>query len=307
MKSFYKKILFFLIPILIVWAIVEVFYQTTPNNYTYKTEQIAKKRESIETLLLGDSHILFGLNPDFLTSETFNIANISQSLYFDELILNKYIDDIPNLKTVVINISYFSLSSKENSKEDRWRKYFYHNQMDLEVPLIHPLDLRKYSLATTRKFQKTFLLIDGYLTEGTIVNCYANGYGKQDDTNIVKDKKKISSIIAKKHEDNLLDFNQNTKRVSRMIELCQSKDIKVILLQTPIHDIYYSLLNQKKTIKINTTLDSLTKVYKNTIHLDWTQHKSFNTNDLRDADHLTNEGAKKCSLILNEVIEKLFF
>src|SRR5690606_38546314 len=121
-----------LLPIILVWGATEVFYRSVENNYTYKNERIISEYKEIETLVFGDSHAFFGINPQYFSTKTFNIANVSQSLYFDELLLKKHIDSLPQLKTVILNISFFTLSVVDDSSEDRWRKYFYQQQMKLE-------------------------------------------------------------------------------------------------------------------------------------------------------------------------------
>lgn len=305
MLKLYKHIILFLIPIILGWLVVELFYRITPNNYTVKTEEIQKQAASIETLILGDSHAFYGVDPEYISSTTFNIANISQSLYFDELLLKKYIDKLPLLNTVMINISYFSLSAVENGTEDAWRKYFYEADMELEVPIVSSLDPKKYSLAFSRRLQKSVSLMYDYVLDGTIVHTYTNGYGIQDERDITPDKEYISALIAKKHEDGSVDFFENTQRLQRMLSLCKKNNIKVLLVKMPVYPAYYNLLNNAKNQKINTTLTQLEAKNTHVIFLDWSQHPAFNKQDLRDADHLTNEGAKKFSLLLNEEIKKI--
>ena len=305
MKRFYIKIVWFLLPVLLVGVGLEVFYQTTATNYTYKTRQISTAYNDSELLIFGNSHALYGLDPSYFSMRTFNIANISQSLYFDELLLHKHQPNLPHLKAVVFTISYFSLSQEDNTSEDTWRKYFYHQQMDLEVPIISDFDLRKYSMALARRFNKSVALIQEYTKEGTIVSCYPNGFGKQDENDIVEDKEAITPIIVKKHEDGLMDFSTNEARLKRMIELCEAANIKVFLVEMPVYKGYYDALRKEKVAKIMSTLASLESNYSNVTYLKLSQNPLFNERDLRDADHLTNEGAKKCSMLLNTELKKI--
>lgn len=304
MKTFYKKLLLFLLPVFLVWGATEVFYRTVENNYTFKNKRIVSEYHDIETLVLGDSHAFFGINPKYFSSNTFNIANVSQSLFFDELLLVKHIDSLSNLKNIVLNISYFTLSAKDDSYEDRWRKYFYQQQMDLDVPTISTFDPNQYSLALTRRFAKSVTLFGEYLKNGTIVTCYDNGYGFQDKSNIVPDKEKTSEIIAKKHEDNSLDFESNINRLQRMIDLCNQKGVTVFLIEMPVYKTYYGLLDETKKEKINSSLSQLQQKNKSVYYYDFSLNENFNKSDLRDADHLTNKGAEKFSKLLDALIER---
>lgn len=302
MGQFYKKILYFLIPILVVWIGVELFYRTVPNNYTYKNEMVKSYYEHGEVLIFGSSHSFFGINPDYFERSTYNFSNISQSLYFDELLIEKHLEHFEDLKAIVLTIGYFTLSQQDDGLEDRWRKYFYDQQMDLDVPIVSNLDMKKYSLALARRFDKSVDLIHEYISEGTIKGCYANGYGIQDSTNIVVNKELVAINIARKHEDGSTDFNENRLRLNRIIERCASKNLKVFLVEMPVHKTYYNALNIDKRRKVSGLLRVLASANDNAVHIKLSRDPRFTENDLRDADHLTNEGAAKCSRILNELI-----
>ncbi len=304
MKSFYSKIVLFLLPIFLVWIATEVFYRNVENNYIFKTERLQVEKNRIETLVLGDSHAFFGINPDYFSTYTYNLANVSQSLYFDKLLLEKYIDSLPKLRTVVLNISYFSLSLADDTGEDKWRKYFYQQQMKVDVPSISVWDPRQYSLALSRRFGQSVELFKEYAVKGTLVSSYPNGYGMQDASNIVTDKVSISRLISKKHEDHSLDFRKNTKRLEQLITMCEKRNINLILVEMPVYKTYYGLLNLRKKKQISATLSRLEKKYRGVRYFNFSQDARFTDSDLRDADHLTNEGAVKFSKILNGIMER---
>lgn len=302
MKPFYKKTVYFLIPLLLVWLGTELFYRTVETTYTFKEITVKDYYDDGEILIMGSSHSFFGLNPDYFEDKTYNFSNISQSLYFDELLLEKHLDGFKKLKAVVLTIGYFTLSQEDDGSEDRWRKYFYDQQMDLNVPSVSNLDLKRYSLALTRRFDKSIDLISEYISEGTIVSCYPNGYGKQDSTNIVRDKELMAENIARKHEDGSSDFNVNRLRLNRIIEMCAKRNIRVYLVEMPVYKTYYAALDPQKKIKVSALLRVMASANSNTTHVKLSQDKRFTNSDLRDADHLTNAGAAKCSKILSAII-----
>ena len=304
MKSFYKKILIFLLPCIIVWIGTEVFYRSVETNYTFKHRTIVENYNRLEVLALGNSHSLYGINPIYFDRPTFNAANISQSLYFDELILEQHLERLTELKAVILTVSYFSLSQKDNTSEDRWRKYFYKEQMNLEVPIVSKFDIKNYSLSLARRFDKSLTLFHEYINEGTILACDENGYGLQDESDIVANKDQIASIIAKKHEDNSLDFRTGNTHLKNIISLCEERGIQVFLVEMPVYKNYYKLLNSEKVKKISATCNTLAEKHSHVHHIRLSQDSSFEDSDLRDADHLTTEGAKKCSKLLNEIIEE---
>jgi hypothetical protein len=209
---------------------------------------------------------------------------------------------MPRLKAVVVPVGYFSLSQKDDGLEDRWRKYFYDQQMGLKVPTVSALDPKRYSLALSRRLDRTVQLVRTYFEEGTLISCFPSGYGIQDSTDIVADKPAISKIIARKHEDGSLDFESNTKRLQRMITLCGKRNILFIPVIMPVHPEYYKALRANKWTRIKTTLKTLEKQNGNTYFLDLSRDPGLNTDDLRDADHLTNQGAAKYSRLISSYL-----
>lgn len=307
MRRLYSKLALFLLPLFLVWLALEVFYRQAPNNYSYKDQQLHKVAPFTKTLIMGDSHAFYGINPVYFKDPTFNLSNISQSLLTDELLLEKHIANLPALKTVFINISYFTLSAKENDLESNWRKYFYYHSMGIRAPSISFWNPQRYSMALIQRFDKSIDLVQQYYKNHTIVSATPLGYGKQDMSNIVQDKEAISVVIANKHEDNSLDFKHNTARLQRIIALCKKYGVGVVLLEMPVYPAYYNLLDTEKKEKIKSVLHELSGVNDTVFYLDLSTSPLFEKQDLRDADHLTNSGAKKCSIHLNRYIQDIPF
>ena len=305
MRRLYLKIALFLLPLFLVLLALEVFYRQVPNNYSYKDQQLQKVAPDVQTLVMGDSHAFYGINPVYFKDPTFNLSNISQSLLTDELLLEKHIANLPALKTVFINISYFTLSTKDNALESNWRKYFYHHNMGITAPSISFWNPQRYSMALIQRFDKSMDLVQKYHNNYTIVNATPLGYGMQDASDIVKDKEAISIVIANKHEDNSLDFKHNTARLQRIIALCKKYEVAVVLLEMPVYPAYYNLLDTEKKEKIKSNLNNLSGVDDTVFYLDLSTNPLFEKQDLRDADHLTNSGAKKCSEYLNTYLKDI--
>lgn len=303
MKKLTIKIAIFLLPVILTWAAVEIFYRNVDTNYSRKHEVIQEHYDSAEIIILGSSHSYYGLNPEYFNQRTYNFSNISQSLYFDELLLNKHLDNFRDLKAVVLTIGYFTLTQEDDGSEDRWRKYFYDQHMDLDVPSVSRLDPKRYSLALSRRFNRSVDLISEYAKNGTIITHLANGYGIQDSTDIVSDKDKVSLNIARKHENGSMDYKVNQERLERIIAACRKRGVKVYLVQMPAYPAYYKALKREKWKMIDEVLGALDRSSDNVKHINLTRYQIFTQDDLRDADHLTNKGAEKCSILLSSVIE----
>jgi hypothetical protein len=101
-----------MLPIVLVAFICEVAFRAIPNDYKLKRHYLDKNALQIETLILGSSHALYGINPEYFTTKTFNGSNISQSINYDYQIIKKYEKDLKNLKTLILPLSYFTLFRK---------------------------------------------------------------------------------------------------------------------------------------------------------------------------------------------------
>lgn len=300
MKNSIQKVFIFLLPIFLAWGFVEYFYQTAPNNYTSKHENINQNTNEIEVLLFGSSHCLYGLNPEFFLKNTFNLSGISQTIYFDKLLLEKYMDHLPKLKQVVFCIEYSNLSQKDNTQEDAFRKYYYERFMDLDVPIVSNYDPKKYSLALTRSLGASLDLMSKYYKKGTILNCDAKGWG-----NDYKKANRISpDIVAKEraaaHEDGSTDFTLNKSRINYLIQECKKRNIEVLIVSMPVSKAYSENLNQEKLQLIFDTCKELeTSNIDNVYYLNLFNDRRFVDEDFFDADHLNEIGAEKCSKIVN--------
>ena len=63
MNRFLKNVGILMLPIILAWMSMEIFYRKVPNNYTYKNELIKTASDSVEVVIFGDSHTFYGLNP----------------------------------------------------------------------------------------------------------------------------------------------------------------------------------------------------------------------------------------------------
>ncbi|WP_417238343.1 DUF1574 family protein [Bizionia sp.] len=304
-KRFLKHILWFLIPVFGVYLAVELFYRTVPNNYTVKYHLIESQKNNAEVIIFGDSHTFYGINPNYIDKTTVNLANVSQTIYFDKLLFDKYANQASNLKFVIFSLEYSSLSQLDNTQEDVWRKYFYANQMHLDVPLIKPYDIKNYSLALTQKLGQTARYFKDYIKNNTLVGSDKMGWGNTyiqaiNSTELMR----LAPIIAKKHDDNTSDFSTSISRIKEIIKTCESKNINVILVNMPVSNPYLQLLNQQEVKAITEITRQFAKKNTHVTAINLLGDKRFEIKHFHDADHLNAQGAQICSEILNNIIKK---
>jgi len=125
MKSFFKKVLLFAIPIILILLGCELFLRKMPTSYKIKNAQIVASGKAVEVLILGNSHATYGLDPRVFTHAAFNAAALNQSLYFDKRITLSHIDEMTNLKYVLVSIDFHSLYFSDEGIRNIWSYYAY--------------------------------------------------------------------------------------------------------------------------------------------------------------------------------------
>ena len=304
MKRFLYHCFLTLIPLFALWIAAEIFYRVTENNYSYKHQQIERCKLDVHTLILGDSHTFFGIRPEFMRNPAFNLSGISQSLYFDELLLKKYLNQTPQLKKVVLMVNYTTLSKQDDTAEDTWRKYFYDQHMNLEVPIVSCFDVKRYSLALTRRTSRTLKTYKKFLSEGTLVGVDSLGWGTYYTADKSLDIVKTAKIVTKRHEDGLLDFSLNKARLKRMIKWCAEKNIEVVVVSMPVTAAYRKRINNEKWLKSVKVTSQIAAAYQEVTYYNFFASKEFNDADFYDANHLNSRGAAKFTLLLDGLINQ---
>lgn len=67
------------------------------------------RAEGIETAVFGDSHSHRGIAAEYFSTKSFNFSYTSQDLYYSNAMLHRLEAELPRLKNIILNVSYFSL------------------------------------------------------------------------------------------------------------------------------------------------------------------------------------------------------
>ncbi len=300
MNKFLTKILLFLLPIIIIGLSMELLLRQIPNQYVLKNEYVKLNSNKIETLVLGSSHSYYGVNPEYFTKPCFNSANISQSLNFDLALLKKYESDLSNLKTVILPISYFSLFEKLDEGDEFWRvkNYTIYYDLDVSDKLVENSEI--LSIKPGNNLSRIFSY---YISNGFELDCSELGWGNSYIAEESLDVDNTGKSSAKRHTiDDLSLLNENISILENLINLCDKKNINVLLFTPPAYKSYYEKLNKKQlNITVNNAKE-LASSFGNCTYINLLKDSSFTEKDFFDADHLNNIGAKKLSSLLNQLV-----
>lgn len=303
MKKLFVNIALFVLPLVTGYLLLELRLQKIPNSYNQKKKFFEARIDEVEVINIGSSHGLNGINPEFFTSSGFNLANITQTIYYDEALLEKYIDHMPKLKMVIIPVSYFSLHRRlENLAED-WRMYFYYYYWGIDVPGKSVFDINKYSLLTIY----TPHVVMGIIRRGFDVDMApkysalgfegrteTDGKGITDKTGIIRERYHAEGFNKKNVARGIADLD-------KLLKLLKEKHITPVLVTTPVYKTFYSHANPEILNTIQQVTDSMSRKY-GCKYISYFTDSRFTIKDFADNDHLNYIGAEKFSKIMDSEI-----
>ncbi len=303
MRKFILNATQLFLPIIFIAIFLEVLLRQIPNDYTYKKKYLDAHSNDIECLILGSSDIYYGVNPIFFSEKTFNAGYISQSLNFDFEIFEKYKGNFKNLNTVIIDVSYLSFVFDLRESPESWRASNY--------VMYYGINSNNFSDHTeifSNKFKMNLMKLSSFYIKGNSRIGSSNfgwgtNYKSENAKDLIRTGKKEASIHNKlSSKDSRSFFNQSTMKLNSVIEWCQDRNIKVILITPPTFESYRKNLNANQLNVMMNTASKIASKYDNCVHLNLFEDTSFMAKDFYDANHLSEIGAKKLSILINQEI-----
>jgi hypothetical protein len=304
MKKFLKLLLLFFIPIIIGMISFEFLLRAIPNDYSYKKQYLDKNAKEIEVLYLGNSHIFYGINPEFSNFNSFNAAYGSQSLNYDFAILNKYKNQWKKLKFIIIPVDYTSMYSSIEDGIEKWRVKNYALYFDIKSFEIS----NNFEILNGKLLKNIVRIKSFYLNKRSDISCNKLGYGTAFNSKNAKNLEETGKEAALNHTkkiENNVSFPKNEKALKSIIELAQQKNIKVIFITSPAYKTYTDRLKPQQLKNTISHVKTLVSKNKHTYYLDLLDDPRFETRDFFDADHLNEIGSKKFTLIMDSIVNEL--
>ncbi|HOY32873.1 MAG TPA: hypothetical protein PKW80_13425 [Bacteroidales bacterium] len=301
MKKFIPRFILFILPLLLLFVLMEAFLRMIPNDYLLKKKYLDVHAEKIQTLVFGSSHAFRGINPEYFSGKTFNAGYVSQSLKYDYKIFEKYKHQMTALKTVVVPISYFSFVYELEHSIEAWRTknyvIYYGFQNTASFKYYSELLSNSFKINVTR-------LVSYYIRGESSISSDSNGYGRLDITKNT-DLERTGKEAAERHTVKDQAFvKDNCFYVQSIIEDCRKQGVQVILVTLPAWETYRVLLDSQQLIAMENNANNLSETYRNCIYINLLDDTDFVKNDFHSADHLNDAGAKKLSLKLNDIINQ---
>jgi hypothetical protein len=304
MKKFTSRLFVFLIPVIAVIALWEYGLSQIQNSYSLKRMQLETQAPKIEVLVLGPSHALRGVNPEYFSMKGYNAANIEQSLFYDTRITLKYLDKLSALKVVLIDISYTSLWHEVINAEESFRDYFYADYWGIRYPAIKWYDIHIYSkillYGNTKAWQYALKGFNVNLVNGYSDNGWATKDGEESPIN-----DSAGYAFMRDHKKNFKEENlgHNIQYLNDLLKELKSRKIQAVFYSPPFTASSYKYMDANRLKTIDSVLHDLCTTY-NCKWYDYHKDPRFFDSDFKNLGHLNQDGSTKFSKIINEEILK---
>ncbi len=274
-----------------------------PNVYTYKKNYLDSNSNKIKILILGNSHSYCGCNPEFIQQNAFNAAYFSQSINFDAEILENYINRADSLKYILLPIDYYSLYNRLEYGSESYRVKYYIMDYGFKFPEFYFSTLNIFNNPLSLNFKRLWWIYYKRNTFDLISDrpCDRLGYFKPVQKFV--DLKISGKTAAERHKKNSNDFlGDNFLEFQKIIHFCKKKKVKLILFTPPAYKYYIDAFDKNTFEKVAKIGSSFEKNNSNVVYYNFINDTSFRKEDYFDADHLNENGAKKLTIKLNNII-----
>lgn len=275
-------------------------YVRLPSEFSVKNHQLMQL-SSVDVFVLGSSHTYFGVSAADISEKSYNAALSSQSYKYDFLVLKSLIDRKVQINSVVLPISSFSRSYEVETGIESWRKYQYWHTYKLHIYSLQDyFDIRSHIaiMGDVDAYGSLRKIVTGNST--TPLNNLSNdGTGSNADVGIasaIVHKQAVEA--ARRHLS--ISGSAGEYWFRKIIELCKSTKIKLILISTPVTDEYYQLVSTVLKRDQDTLSGIAKSIEREVVFCDYSRSTNFTYRDFYDCDHLNPTGAKKLGRLLRQ-------
>lgn len=304
------KIALVALPLILILAYSE--YRLSFLNTIYYTKRVALEHQidKVEVLVTGSSNTVYGVAPEAFSQKGFNLAFLGNGMSFDAELVRKFLPRMPQLKSVVLTVNYFTLGLDYATFSQSWRQFFL--RQNFNIP-INPTNNVLYDFefwVNPRNFSKIALYGDQARdnvgkNHSSPVDIITSPSGWFDAGDISGDEQtqKLGKAAAEAHNSTVevRNFSSNLRYWESLIPLLQKNNIASVIVLLPTDVSYYSHLDKAKFDLMKQELNKF--AYRQHIKfIDYTGDPRFSLSDFTMVmpDHMNAHGALKFSKILDD-------
>lgn len=294
MKRFLIKLLIIILFSLIIAIVIEFVVRSVPNPYKYKISLIEKQKKDVQLLILGSSTAYNGINPSFFDKKALNMALGGQGIMIDAFLVNRYLNQMPNLEAIILPIDYGILFSSEvfgfPDGLMSYRVYYKYEPNCFSFDNYEFFHRESVRMKLERKLRgdiPQFADSLGFRGENWIGDLEAEVY---------------VGTPVKDYSNNLID--KNIKAFRQIAELSEKANVKLVIVSIPFHKSFRDLASPTQWSFIHSVIDSVINQYHNSLYLNY-YSTDFPDSCYLNSAHLNVNGAKLFSTMLAHDIDSL--
>ncbi|CEO31505.1 D-alanyl-lipoteichoic acid biosynthesis protein DltD [Paraclostridium sordellii] len=302
----------------------KIYYENYNYNYLSKTLEKCKC-ENIETLVVGNSYPLTGIDSKSLLNKSENLSISSQDLYYSYKLAEEVINNNENIKRCIIGAGYYlvnhDLSKCKSESSTNMIKYLYypilkdkHNSEELDTIEISNLRNTLNNNLIEYIFNLEFLdehFIDllyrennGYFNKNMSREMISVLRGVKLSSIIEDEKYRLGEIRASQHND-LSKYTETKKEYNLIfndfINFLEEKGVEPVIVVFPTTKYYSKFINETYKEEFYKIIDGIKEKY--TVKLvDFSKIDIFEEDDFIDFDHMSESGCIKITHELNKIL-----
>jgi len=283
MRKFIYKILIFTTTLLVVIVLLFFRYdlcvKVNANNF--------KLPPNITKIIIGDSHVQLALNNKYIPNSV-SLSIASESYLYSYKKIKHITENNPQVDTVFLGAGYHNFSSYYDAdlyNQYSFNNYFYLFNLNEQITLLanYYFDTNFLSGAFKQLFKKDYYQWKGGFD---IIN-----------TDLPLNCSSIDKRIQEQFSKRIYSLS-NIKYFENICSYCKLNKITLIAINTPLHKMYY----ERVPLNYIKTYNNI--MQKNKIRVIDFKGLNFKDEDfLPDGDHVSEKGATKTSVLLNEIIK----
>jgi len=284
------RLALFASPLVAAFMAAEAMLARYPNTYTGVRDAFVQARGKADTVILGSSTAMSGIDLNAFSPPAASLANISQGLEFHDLLLRRHAGDIPNLDTVVICMDYFTLGYRMVESGQAWRSDFYGHFWDVRSPHRSP-SLKSISLFWLYGPRKSMSFIVGKASP--LAPDGNDADGKREDEPWHSNPAAAGQRMDK-HEKLIRarDYPRNADTLDRLLSDLSRKGVRTFLVRMPVHRSYAELTDPEREAGNREIMHRLRRKH-GCVLLDYSRDTRFVDDDFYDPDHLSSSGRNR--------------
>lgn len=286
----------------------ELLLLTVPNRYSYKYNYVKEHVNDIKILLLGNCHIEDALNPRILGDSVFNTAISGREIKYDLELAKRFIPEMQNLNTVIMQLDYRSFGLGREKKNPR--DYKEHGGFESSIKCMYT----KYMHSKVDGWWYWSEILNSelnyklriWMDPTDAIECDSLGFVQLSNNtkNEVWQYWDLPQIYDTSIPVSQEKYDELYKCYQIIAQLTASKNARFLLITTPMLNTYQEDMVPQVEDEMKAFVACLQKKYPNVDYYDFTRDERFLPEDFHDASHLSGAGALKLSQIIRDILHQ---